>query len=174
MKYANACFDLTAVRFWSCWVGLKLFTSYTHLRCCWHIRVSYMVSFQFLVIRKSSDTSFLFSRSYLAPEYFMHGKLNEKIDVYAFGVVLLELLSGRKPIDNALPKGQESLVMWVSILLLRFELICTSLFGYKHSNFLFPAKLVNCFRQNTFWRRVQFQNYKTRSWLILVTTNSLR
>lgn len=45
----------------------------------------------------------------------MHGKLNEKIDVYAFGVVLLELLSGRKPIDNGLPKGQESLVMWVSI-----------------------------------------------------------
>lgn len=51
----------------------------------------------------------------------MHGKLNEKIDVYAFGVVLLELLSGRKPIDNALPKGQESLVMWVSILLLRLN-----------------------------------------------------
>lgn len=44
----------------------------------------------------------------------MHGKLNEKIDVYAFGVVLLELLSGRKPIYNGLPEGQESLVMWVS------------------------------------------------------------
>ncbi|KAL0377201.1 UNVERIFIED_CONTAM: Proline-rich receptor-like protein kinase PERK9 [Sesamum calycinum] len=54
---------------------------------------------------------------YLAPEYFMHGKLNEKIDVYAFGVVLLELLSGRKPIDNGHPKGQESLVMWVLKLL---------------------------------------------------------
>ncbi|KAI3448829.1 hypothetical protein Pfo_005494 [Paulownia fortunei] len=54
---------------------------------------------------------------YLAPEYFMHGKLNEKIDVYAFGVVLLELLSGRKPIDNALPKGQESLVMWAKHIL---------------------------------------------------------
>ncbi|CAI9765008.1 unnamed protein product [Fraxinus pennsylvanica] len=51
---------------------------------------------------------------YLAPEYFMHGKLNEKIDVYAFGVVLLELLSGRKPIDNKLPKGEESLVMWAN------------------------------------------------------------
>jgi hypothetical protein len=36
--------------------------------------------------------------------------------VYAFGVVLLELLSGRKPIsgDRTSPKGQaESLVMWV-------------------------------------------------------------
>ncbi|GMP26640.1 hypothetical protein CsSME_00003001 [Camellia sinensis var. sinensis] len=49
---------------------------------------------------------------YLAPEYFMHGKVNDRIDVYAFGVVLLELLSGRKPIDNGNPKGQESLVMW--------------------------------------------------------------
>lgn len=54
---------------------------------------------------------------YLAPEYFMHGKLNEKIDVYAFGVVLLELLSGRKPIDNGLPDGQESLVMWAKHIL---------------------------------------------------------
>lgn len=43
----------------------------------------------------------------------MHGKVSDKIDVYAFGVVLLELLSGRKPIISECPKGQESLVMWV-------------------------------------------------------------
>jgi serine/threonine protein kinase len=48
----------------------------------------------------------------------MYGKVNKKIDVYAFGVVLLELLSGKKPISNDLPKGQESLVMWVCPLLL--------------------------------------------------------
>lgn len=54
---------------------------------------------------------------YLAPEYFMYGKVNEKIDVYAFGVVLLELLSGRKPISNDYPKGQESLVMWAKPIL---------------------------------------------------------
>lgn len=54
---------------------------------------------------------------YLAPEYFMYGKVNDKIDVYAFGVVLLELLSGRKPISNDSPKGQESLVMWAKPIL---------------------------------------------------------
>ncbi|KAF5457876.1 hypothetical protein F2P56_021950 [Juglans regia] len=54
---------------------------------------------------------------YLAPEYFMHGKVSDKIDVYAFGVVLLELLSGRKPIDRTHPRGQESLVMWAKPIL---------------------------------------------------------
>ncbi|CAN6284981.1 unnamed protein product [Urochloa humidicola] len=56
---------------------------------------------------------------YLAPEYFMYGKVTDKVDVYAFGVVLLELLSGRKPIsgDGSSPKGQESLVMWATPVL---------------------------------------------------------
>ncbi|KAF5208150.1 Receptor-like kinase lip2 [Thalictrum thalictroides] len=54
---------------------------------------------------------------YLAPEYFMYGKLNDKVDVYAYGVVLLELLSGRTPINNENPKGQESLVMWAKPIL---------------------------------------------------------
>ncbi|XVE67159.1 hypothetical protein DITRI_Ditri08aG0138300 [Diplodiscus trichospermus] len=49
---------------------------------------------------------------YLAPEYFMYGKLSNKIDVYAFGVILLELLSGKRPISFENPKGQQSLVMW--------------------------------------------------------------
>ncbi|GJS93778.1 probable receptor-like serine/threonine-protein kinase [Tanacetum coccineum] len=53
----------------------------------------------------------------LAPEYFMYGKVNDKIDVYAFGVVLLELLSGRKPISNEYPEGEESLVMWAKPIL---------------------------------------------------------
>jgi serine/threonine protein kinase len=51
---------------------------------------------------------------YLAPEYFSHGKVNEKIDVYAFGVVILEIISGRRPIRTGCSKGQESLVGWVS------------------------------------------------------------
>ncbi|GAB2287226.1 hypothetical protein Dimus_021608 [Dionaea muscipula] len=63
------------------------------------------------------DSNFFTCDRYLAPEYFMHGKVTEKIDVYAYGVVLLELLSGRKPIDNKNAKGPESLVMWASPIL---------------------------------------------------------
>ncbi|CAA2983930.1 probable receptor-like serine/threonine-protein kinase At5g57670 isoform X3 [Olea europaea var. sylvestris] len=71
-----------------------------------------------LAIWGPKSASFLTDRDvvgtfgYLAPEYFMYGKVSDKIDVYAFGVVLLELLSGRKPIVLETPKGQESLVMW--------------------------------------------------------------
>ncbi|XP_008457694.1 protein kinase STUNTED [Cucumis melo] len=49
---------------------------------------------------------------YLAPEYFMYGKMSNKIDVYAFGIVLLELLSGRRAISAETSKEQQSLVMW--------------------------------------------------------------
>ncbi|XP_039014478.1 probable serine/threonine-protein kinase PBL7 [Hibiscus syriacus] len=65
--------------------------------------------------RTSMDVAGTFG--YLAPEYLMHGKMSDKIDVYAFGIVLLELLSGKKPIDDNRPKGQESLVMWAKPIL---------------------------------------------------------
>ncbi|VVB10262.1 unnamed protein product [Arabis nemorensis] len=54
---------------------------------------------------------------YLAPEYFMYGKVSDKVDVYAFGVVLLELISGRNPISPENPRGQQSLVMWAKPLI---------------------------------------------------------
>lgn len=37
---------------------------------------------------------------YLAPEYAMLGKANESCDVYSFGILLLELVSGKKPIEK--------------------------------------------------------------------------
>ncbi|CAJ2640789.1 unnamed protein product [Trifolium pratense] len=49
---------------------------------------------------------------YLAPEYFQHGKISDKTDVYAFGVVLLELITGRKPIEPKRSPGEENLVLW--------------------------------------------------------------
>ncbi|KAK6937705.1 Serine-threonine/tyrosine-protein kinase, catalytic domain [Dillenia turbinata] len=54
---------------------------------------------------------------YVAPEYAMTGHLLVKSDVYSYGVVLLELLSGRKPVDMSQPPGQENLVTWARLLL---------------------------------------------------------
>ncbi|KAL1188576.1 Receptor-like cytosolic serine/threonine-protein kinase RBK2 [Cardamine amara subsp. amara] len=50
---------------------------------------------------------------YLPPEFFMHGIVDEKTDVYAYGVLLLELITGRQALDSS----QHSLVMWAKPLI---------------------------------------------------------
>ncbi|XP_057824052.1 cold-responsive protein kinase 1 [Cryptomeria japonica] len=50
---------------------------------------------------------------YTAPEYAIHGQLTEKADTYSFGVVVLELITGRKSIDLKQPPEMEYLLEWV-------------------------------------------------------------
>ncbi|KAK7292971.1 hypothetical protein RJT34_15830 [Clitoria ternatea] len=49
---------------------------------------------------------------YCAPEYQRTGQLTVKSDIYSFGVVLLELITGRRAIDNARPGRHQNLVVW--------------------------------------------------------------
>ena len=42
----------------------------------------------------------------MAPEYANSGLLNEKSDIYSFGVLLLEAVTGRDPVDYARPANE--------------------------------------------------------------------
>ena len=42
----------------------------------------------------------------MAPEYANTGLLNEKSDIYSFGVVILEAITGRDPVDYGRPANE--------------------------------------------------------------------
>ncbi|RLM65892.1 LRR receptor-like serine/threonine-protein kinase RCH1 [Panicum miliaceum] len=52
------------------------------------------------------------SYGYIAPEYGYMMKITEKSDVYSYGVVVLEVLTGKQPIDPTIPDGLH-VVDWV-------------------------------------------------------------
>ncbi|KAG5141129.1 hypothetical protein JHK84_034897 [Glycine max] len=63
------------------------------------------------------STRVLGTQGYVAPEYALTGHLTTKSDVYSYGVVLLELLTGRVPVDMKRPPGEGVLVSWALPLL---------------------------------------------------------
>ncbi|KAI4321037.1 hypothetical protein MLD38_034460 [Melastoma candidum] len=53
---------------------------------------------------------------YVAPEYASTGMLNERSDVYSFGILIMEIISGRRPVDHSRPPGEVYLVEWLKTI----------------------------------------------------------
>ncbi|KAL5099810.1 hypothetical protein RYX36_004137 [Vicia faba] len=54
---------------------------------------------------------------YLAPEYMQSGRATEKTDVYSFGVLTLEVLSGKRPTDASFIEKGLNIVGWLNFLI---------------------------------------------------------
>ncbi|XP_074269892.1 uncharacterized protein LOC141592903 [Silene latifolia] len=74
------------------------------------------------------------SCGYIAPEYAYTLRVNEKSDTYSFGVVILELVTGKRPVDPEY--GEKDLVKWV----------CTTM-DQKGVDHVLDPKLDSCFKE---------------------------
>ncbi|KAK8486203.1 hypothetical protein V6N11_069155 [Hibiscus sabdariffa] len=62
--------------------------------------------------KQSIETRLAGTFGYLAPEYAVTGRVTTKVDVFSFGVILMEMISGRKALDETQPEESMHLVTW--------------------------------------------------------------
>ncbi|CAN4078250.1 unnamed protein product [Withania somnifera] len=79
---------------------------------------------------------------YMAPEYAMHGRFSEKTDVYSFGVLILEIVSGRK--NSSYYHNEDLLTLLAYAWQLWNENNILKLIDPKISDFSFQKEVVRC------------------------------
>ncbi|KAH6758939.1 Protein kinase superfamily protein [Perilla frutescens var. frutescens] len=78
-----------------------------------------------------SEKSYITTRvmgtfGYVAPEYASTGMLNERSDVYSFGILIMEILTGRNPVDYSRPPGEVSIYLSIYIYVYPISFTSTS------------------------------------------------
>lgn len=116
-----------------------------YLSLCSAISLTYGTIFD---VNCSKDISLywisIFCRGYVAPEYAMRGQLTEKADVFSFGIVALELVSGRHNSNILVPPEQEYLLDWVwfpcSAIIFSHHSGCLSFRYNRHALYIWVFK----------------------------------
>lgn len=77
----------------------------------------------------------MWDSGYMSPEYVVYGQFSEKSDVFSFGVLLLEILSGERNSNFSMTQISASLLGWVRLLVF-FHSFSFFTYGATHLNII--------------------------------------